>query len=109
MSVGREQAERIAHLARLRFEDDELTTITEELNHILEHVEALREVGSTGDEGTTAEDLGDAAAASAAATRDEDADHPDTLVRPLDSFAPDWREGFFVVPPLPGTQGSDGA
>ena len=42
MSVGREHAERIAVLARLQFGAEELERLTEELNHILQHVEALR-------------------------------------------------------------------
>ena len=115
MSVGREQAERIAHLARLRFADEELTRVTAELNHILEHVESLRGL----EPGAGAEPGSDAAAGAAAgaghlatsgaptvgecpATRRPDAERPDTLERDLADVAPDWRDGFFVVPPLPG-------
>lgn len=33
---------------------------------------------------------------------------PDPLDRPLSSMAPDWRDGFFVVPRLPGVAGASG-
>jgi len=101
MSVDRDQAERIASLARLRFEPDALGRITEELNRILDHVEALRTLeASTPLERTEVE---------ATSTRGEGAETPDTLhVAPAD-MAPDWRHGFFVVPPLPGTQGEGGS
>ena len=36
------------------------------------------------------------------ATRAASVEEPDALTRPLGSFAPDWRENFFVVPPPPG-------
>jgi aspartyl-tRNA(Asn)/glutamyl-tRNA(Gln) amidotransferase subunit C len=101
MSVERDHARRIASLARLHFEDAELTRITEELNHILEHVEALRSLG--------AEEASDAATTSdATSTRGPDADQPDALRDEIGTFAPDWREGFFVVPPLPGVHAGEG-
>jgi Asp-tRNA(Asn)/Glu-tRNA(Gln) amidotransferase C subunit len=122
MSVGREHAERIADLARLRFDDDELTRITAELNRILEHVESLRglEPGAGGEPGN------DAAAGAASGsghlatsgaptvgdclpTRGAGAERPDPLRRDLEDVAPDWREGFFVVPPLPGVHEGEGA
>jgi Asp-tRNA(Asn)/Glu-tRNA(Gln) amidotransferase C subunit len=122
MSVAREHAERIAHLARLRFDDDELTRITAELNHILGHVESLRGLEQPGG----GERPGDVAAEAAAGsrhlatsgaptvgdcrpTRGAEAERPDTLRRDLEAVAPDWREGFFVVPPLPGVHEGEGA
>ncbi len=33
---------------------------------------------------------------------------PDPLKRPLSRIAPDWRDGFFVVPRLPGVAGAPG-
>ena len=101
MSVGRDEAGRIAALARLRFDEAELTRITEELNHILEHVEALRSLESR----TPA----DAPADERMSTRAPQADEADELRRPIASIAPDWRDGFFVVPPLPGVHAEDGA
>jgi Asp-tRNA(Asn)/Glu-tRNA(Gln) amidotransferase C subunit len=121
VSVGRDHAGRIAHLARLRFDDEELARITAELNHILDHVESLRGLEPDGDgaasgaDGAAASGAGHLATSGAptvgecAATRGPDADRPDTLGRDLGTVAPDWREGFFVVPPLPGVHSGDGA
>lgn len=33
---------------------------------------------------------------------------PDPLERPLSRIAPDWRDGLFVVPRLPGVAGAPG-
>jgi Asp-tRNA(Asn)/Glu-tRNA(Gln) amidotransferase C subunit len=95
MSVERKEAEQIASLARLRFDGDELTRITGELNHILEHVQALRSLETASPEQRGDEAEGDS-------TRGAGADAPDQLHLGLPDMAPDWRHGFFVVPPLPG-------
>jgi Asp-tRNA(Asn)/Glu-tRNA(Gln) amidotransferase C subunit len=111
MSVAREHAERIAHLARLEIEPAELDRITTDLNHILEHVEVLRTLGdgaaadgSAGAGGSASEWEGVHPVTGESTTRGEGAERPDALRVRLDSLAPDFREGFFVVPPLPGTQ-----
>lgn len=92
--VGRDEAERIATLARLRFDEEDLARITEELNRILDHVEELRSL----ERRAVAEPAQD----DRLAVRGPAADQPDALRRDIGSFAPDWRDGFFVVPPLPG-------
>jgi len=94
MSVGRNHAVRIASLARLRFGDAELTRITAELNRILEHVEQLRTLEQAAPPPAGPDER--------ASTRFPGAEEPDALRDGIGSFAPDWREGFFVVPPLPG-------
>jgi Asp-tRNA(Asn)/Glu-tRNA(Gln) amidotransferase C subunit len=114
MSVGRDQAERIAHLARLRFDDDELTLITAELNHILDYVEALKEAeprtGESAADGPRHLPTGGApTVAECAATRDAAAEEPDVLAGGVGALAPEWKDGFFVVPPLPGIQREDDA
>ena len=91
--VEREAARRIAALARLRFDEAELARITEDLNHILDHVEDLRALESRAAPETVATDRRSTRAAEAG---------PDELRREIASFAPDWREGFFVVPPIKG-------
>jgi aspartyl/glutamyl-tRNA(Asn/Gln) amidotransferase C subunit len=97
MSVDRDHAATIASLARLRFDDDELTKITAELNQVLSHVETLKglEVDDVPHHEDPLEGEGDA-------TRGEAADTPDALRRDLDELAPHALDGFFVVPPLPG-------
>jgi aspartyl/glutamyl-tRNA(Asn/Gln) amidotransferase C subunit len=98
--VTEDDARRIAALARLRFDAAELTRITEELNHILEHVEALRSVESRAPDDSSDDER--------MPTRAAEADEPDELLRDVASIAPDWRDGFFVVPPLPGVRAEDG-
>ena len=105
MSVAREHAERIAALARLRFEADELTRITEDLNHILDHVEVLRTLEAAAE----AEWEGVTPATAESTTRGAGAERPDALGRGIEAFAPDAREGFFVVPPFPGVHDAEGA
>jgi len=97
--VGRDEARRIATLARLRFDADELGRVTEDLNHILDHVEELRSL-----EHRTVDTRLDGERMS---TRGEEAERPDDLRRDIASFAPDWRDGFFVVPPFPGVHQED--
>jgi aspartyl/glutamyl-tRNA(Asn/Gln) amidotransferase C subunit len=92
--VGADEARRIAALARLRFDADELGRITEDLNHILDHVEELRSL-----ENRTVDARPDG---DRKATRGAEAERPDELRQDIASFAPDWRDGFFVVPPFPG-------
>ena len=100
MSVEREEARRIATLARLHFDEAELTRVTEELNHILDHVASLRSLEKRG---------AHVKEEPQASTRGPAAEEPDALRRDIGAFAPDWREGFFVVPPLPGVRVEDGA
>lgn len=87
----------MAALARLRLEPEEAARLTGDLNSILEHVAALREVSV---EGVEAEGVLEGPAP----VRDAEPG-PDPLFRPPSSFAPDWREGFFTVPRLPAVDG----
>ena len=99
--VKQDEARRIASLARLRFDEAELARITEDLNHILDHVEDLRSLESRAAHEDVPTDR--------RSTRGDEADRPDELRREIASFAPDWRDGFFVVPPFPGVHQEDGA
>ena len=103
MSVTREHAAAIASLARLRFGDEELTKITHELNEVLAHVETLKglDVDDVPQDEDPLEGEGDT-------TRSGNADEPDRLARGLGELAPDARDGFFVVPPLPGVHAEGG-
>ena len=100
MSVERDQAERIAALARLRFEDDELQRVTEELNHILDQVVVLKKLERSSTDASQGEWEGES-------TRRAGAEVPDKLDAALESLAPDWRDGFFIVPPPPGVHEGD--
>ena len=103
MSVDRAHAAAIASLARLRFDEDELSKITSELNEVLEHVEMLKSlaVEEVPPEDDPLEGEGDA-------TRGSGAETPDTLAGGIDRIAPDVRHHFFIVPPLPGVHAEEG-
>ena len=55
MSVTREEVAKIASLARIKMGDDELDTMVPELNNILNWVEQLGEVDTSGVEPMTAD------------------------------------------------------
>ncbi|HEY1015487.1 MAG TPA: Asp-tRNA(Asn)/Glu-tRNA(Gln) amidotransferase subunit GatC [Herpetosiphonaceae bacterium] len=48
MSLTTEQVERVAHLARLRLDPEELERMRAQLSSILDHIETLKEVDVTG-------------------------------------------------------------
>jgi aspartyl-tRNA(Asn)/glutamyl-tRNA(Gln) amidotransferase subunit C len=103
MSVDLDQAARIAALARLHLAGEELDHITQEMNQVLEYVEELKslEVEDVRPDGT------DPLAGEGDTTRGPEAETPDALGIDLDAFSPDSREGFFIVPPLPGVHAEE--
>lgn len=94
MSVFRDEVRHVARLARLALDEDEAESLAGELSGILEHVEALRgaPVAEADEEGPEPLEL--------APRVRPDGEGPDALVRPPSELAPDWREGFFVLPRL---------
>ena len=94
MAVQNEDVRRIAELARLRLDDDEVARFTEQLNSILVHMDALADLDA------------EAAAAEAAAGPEagtplrSESVQPDALMRAPAAIATEWRDGFFVVPRL---------
>lgn len=93
MAVTREEVLRVAHLARLRLTPEEVEQFTGQLNGILDHIEALAAV-----------DVGEVEAIGGAtewsAPLREESEAADRLEREPADFAPDWRDGFYVVPRL---------
>ena len=96
MSVTREEVAKIASLARIKMGDDELDTMVPELNNILNWVEQLGEVDTSGVESMTAvipnslrlrDDVVDADPLTAGGRRE------DVLAN-----APAAEHGFFGVP-----------
>lgn len=98
MSVTPSEVRRIAHLARLKVSGEELDRLTDDLNRILEHVEALGSLGSSGPEG------GEVTRGELSSAHQGSELPADALFEGPDAFAPDWRDSFFVVPPPPGVQ-----
>lgn len=97
MTIKRTDVAKVAALARLELDDDELEALTRDCRSILEYFEAIRDVDV---EGATPA----GALEHAAPTRDDRVEH-DPLERPPEETAPDWREGFFVLPRLPALDG----
>ncbi len=102
MSVDRNEVLRIAGLAKLRLDDEELERMTGDLNSILGHVDALAELE---DEGVPGEQE---RAKGRRPTRPEEATGavPERLDPSL--VAPSFQDGFFVVPPPPGLHVDEG-
>jgi aspartyl-tRNA(Asn)/glutamyl-tRNA(Gln) amidotransferase subunit C len=97
MSLTRADVERIARLAQLQVDEEQLPQLTAQIARILEYVSQLEAVE------TEAE-----AATWPAETRPQplrpDVVQPADLVGTLASFAPALQEGFFVVPRLSGME-----
>ena len=113
MSVDPAEVRRIAALARLRLDEEEARALTDDLNRILEHVDALGEVGEEpgaagGDAPAPGTGVGPGSDGSSTGT-DALASEPDPLLRDPGEGAPDFRDGFFTVPRLPGMSGEDEA
>ena len=96
--VTEEDVRAIAALARLRPGEAAFERLTVELNRILGHVRALErlDLSALDPEGGTSRGR--------PGSRDPGT-RPDTVGRAAaEALAPDWREGFFVVPRLPALE-----
>jgi aspartyl-tRNA(Asn)/glutamyl-tRNA(Gln) amidotransferase subunit C len=83
----------VAALARLDVAESRLPELVAQLNGILSHMDALAKVKTTGVMATAG--VGDAAMPLRV-----DIGPPIPLARPLESFAPQYRDGFLLVPRL---------
>ncbi|MDA1081419.1 MAG: aspartyl/glutamyl-tRNA amidotransferase subunit C [Gemmatimonadetes bacterium] len=98
MSVSREDVLRIAALARIGVTKDRLDALAAELNGILHHVDVLSKLpGPSGD--------GERVGMSLA----PDEPPPVALARTKEEFAPQMRDGFFLVPRLETHDDGSGA
>jgi len=105
MSVTKDDVRRIADLARLNLDPGTTDRLAEELNGILAHVKTLGEVELP----TESRDaVGEPVPGEGSVFRDPDL-HPDGLESGAPARgAPEWREGFFLVPGLPALTGEEG-
>lgn len=108
--VDREEVRRVARLARLELSEAEVERLSEEMERVLSRfaeLEAL-EAGQDGPGGATAAGEADAPAETSAgdALRPDRPD-PDPLRRRPDRFAPEWEDGFFLVPRLSALDGEE--
>lgn len=92
-SVTVDDVRHVAMLARLGISDERALELTRELNTILEHMSVLARVNTEG--------VPEASGVGAAGMRLRDDDGPaiPLAARP-ESFAPEMRAGFFIVPRL---------
>jgi aspartyl-tRNA(Asn)/glutamyl-tRNA(Gln) amidotransferase subunit C len=93
MAVSIHDVRHIATLARLGLTDERAVSLVQELNVILDHMDALSKVNTEG----VQEAIG--VGARGTPTR-SDSGPPIPLERSLDAFAPNLRDGFFLVPRL---------
>ena len=100
MSITREEILRIANLARLRLTDAESEDLSHDLNQILGYVDTLASLQVPRGERLG---LGPPKAPERAAGQIT----PDPMAHPPAGSAPDFRDGFFVVPSPPSLGGSD--
>jgi aspartyl-tRNA(Asn)/glutamyl-tRNA(Gln) amidotransferase subunit C len=93
MAVTIDDLLHVARLARLGVPGDRATQLVTQLNGILEHMDVLAKVDTTGVAAT--EGVG----AEGAPLR-EDSGQPVPLAQGIESFAPAVRDGFLLVPRL---------
>lgn len=93
MAIGPDDVRHVAALARLAVPESQLRELVSQLNGILSHMDALAKVNTAGVTG--AADVDEAAMPLRA-----DIGPPIPLARPFESFAPQWRDGFLLVPRL---------
>ena len=99
MAVSENDVRHVAALARLSIEESRLPSLVSELNGILEHMDELGRV-------ETRPEMGDGRLEMTASPLRSDSDGtPIPLVVPREAFAPEMRDGFFLVPRLETHEG----
>ncbi len=101
MSVTRADVKHIAELARLSVDETEVEGLVLQLNDILSHMDALSAVNTEGV--TPASGVG-----SGGTPLRQDTGNPVPLQNPINSFAPEFKDGFFLVPRLATHESSEG-
>ena len=93
MKIDRDEATRIARLARLEFDAAALDRVAADMTAILGYIDQLRELDAEAAEGS---------AEPVATPMRDDAAHASLPRDAVAANAPSWDEGFFVVPPVIG-------
>lgn len=89
------EVRRLARLAGLRMGAGEADRLAAELAGVLAHFEAL---------GSVPPEQGEPSGGAPRSPLREDVPGSDPLQRPPSASAPAWRDGFFLVPRLPGME-----
>lgn len=93
MSIRPEDVRHVAHLARLAVDESRLPALATQLASILEHMAVLQRVDTAGV--TPVEGVGAGGTPLRA-----DSGPPIPLEHPIESFAPEVRDGLLIVPRL---------
>lgn len=96
MALTPEELVRIAELARLQLDSEETARLARDCEAILEYFARIEEVADAPDAGPAR-----AGSETEAAPLRPDSPWHDPLDRPLEQIAPEWRDGFFLLPRLP--------
>ena len=91
MSIGRDEVLHVAKLAELAVPEDELDRLVDQLNRIVDYVARLDQVPA---DSTAAPFV---PGPQSVALR-EDVPNPVPLARPPEAMAPEFADGFFLVP-----------
>jgi aspartyl-tRNA(Asn)/glutamyl-tRNA(Gln) amidotransferase subunit C len=91
MSIGLDEVLHVAKLAELAVKESEFHRLVEQMNRIVNYVATLDEVPAD----RIAEPF---LAGPRSVTLREDVEGAVTLARPVAAMAPEFREGFFLVP-----------
>ncbi|MEX2527981.1 MAG: Asp-tRNA(Asn)/Glu-tRNA(Gln) amidotransferase subunit GatC [Gemmatimonadota bacterium] len=98
----------MAELARLRLEPEEAERLRQQLSGILDHVDSLAQVDSLAPEPGQTQDASHQPSPDGVAVESTSTvPHPPGPL-PVDAahLAPQWEDGFFVVPRLPAMDGA---
>lgn len=101
MSVSESDLRHVAALSRLAITDERVPSLLQEMNRIIEYVGVLGQVELNAPAALRHESRGDSLspdALHAPLRADEPGSVP--LARPIAEFAPEERDGFFLVPRL---------
>ena len=91
MSIGLDEVLHVAKLAELAVREDELRRLVEQMSRIVDYVATLDEV-------RTDSDVEAFRAGPESAPLREDVEGTIALVRPPSVMAPEFKDGFFLVP-----------
>lgn len=97
--IDEDRARRIAELARLELDEGEVRELAGELGEIVGHFDDLADVEPAPGPASVHGDLSPRLRA--------DVPSADPLARGPEALAPDWRDGFFVVPRLSAMGGEE--